>query len=72
MLQGRMDLVFEFFAVDAAAATACAGGVAGLDHEGGNDAVDEDVGVVAALGEGGEVFACLVIDGLDDEEERDV
>lgn len=60
MLKARVDLVFELVAVDGATAAAGAGGVAGLEHEVGDDAVEEDVVVVAALCEGGEVFACLV------------
>ncbi|KFY34535.1 hypothetical protein V494_06691 [Pseudogymnoascus sp. VKM F-4513 (FW-928)] len=52
-------LVGELLAVDGGAAAAGAGWVAGLDHEGGDDTVDEQVVVVAALGEGGEVSARL-------------
>ncbi len=59
MFQTGVDLVFELFAVDGAAAAAGAGGVAGLEHEVWDYAVEEDVVVVAALGEGGEVFAGL-------------
>lgn len=54
-----MDFVGELVAVDGAAAAPCAGGVAGLDHEVGDDAVDDGVIVVVALGEGGEIGACL-------------
>ena len=54
-----VDLVGEFVAEDGAAAPAGAGGVAGLDHEVRDDAVDEDVVVVAPGGEGGEVLAGL-------------
>ena len=59
MLQPGVDLVVEFVAVDGGAAAAGAGRVAGLQHEVGNDAVEDDVVVVAALGEGGEVGAGL-------------
>lgn len=59
MLQLGGDLVLELLAVDGGAAAAGAGGVAGLDHEVGDDAVDEEVVIVAALGEGGEVLARL-------------
>lgn len=65
MLQRRRDLILEFPAgvtgrrVDGGAATTRARWVTGLQHEGGDDAVEEDVGVVAALGESGEIFACL-------------
>ena len=59
MLQRRVDLVFEFVAVDGGAAAAGAGGVAGLEHEVGDDAMEEDVVIGAALGEGCEVPAGL-------------
>ncbi len=59
MFQRRVDLVGELVAVDGAAAAAGAGGVAGLEHEVRDYAVDGGVVVVAALGEGGEVFAGL-------------
>lgn len=59
MLQLWGDLVVELRPVDGGSAAAGAGGVAGLDHEGGDDAVEEEVGVVAAAGEGFEVFAGL-------------
>ena len=59
MLETRVDLVLEFFAIDACAAAAGAGGVAGLDHEVRDDAVGEDVVIVAALGESGEVLTGL-------------
>lgn len=57
--QGRVDLVVELVAVDGGAAAAGAGGVAALDHEVGNDAVEDGGGVVAATDEGGEVVAGL-------------
>ena len=59
MFEIGVDLVGEFFAEDGAATAASAGGVAGLDHEVRDDAVDEDVVVVAPGGEGGEVLAGL-------------
>ena len=59
MLETRVGLVFEFFAVDRAAPAAGAGRVARLKHEVWDYAVKEDVVVVAALGEGGEVLAGL-------------
>ena len=59
MFQSWIDLVFEFFAVDGSAAAAGAGRVAGLEHEVWDYAVEDDVVVVAALGEGGEVGAGL-------------
>lgn len=59
MLELGGYLVGEFLAVDGGAAATGAGGVAGLDHEVGDYAVHEEVVVVAALGEGGEVLAGL-------------
>jgi hypothetical protein len=50
-LQRGVDLVLKFLAVDAAAAAAGAGRVTALDHEVGDDAVEDDSIVVAALGE---------------------
>lgn len=57
VLERGVDLVLELLAVDGAAAAAGAGGVAGLEHEVGNDAVEEERVVVAAFGEGLEVLA---------------
>lgn len=54
-----MDLVFEFLAVDGAASSAGAGGITGLDHKVGDDAVEDDIVVVSALREGREILACL-------------
>ena len=59
MFQARMYLVRELVAKDGAATAAGAGGVAGLEHEVWDDAVEDDIVVVAALGEGGEVLAGL-------------
>ena len=59
MLQARIDLVFELFTVDRGTTSAGAGGVAGLQHEVWDYAVEDDVVVVATLGEGGEVGAGL-------------
>ena len=59
MLQSRIDLIFKLFAVDGSAAAAGAGRVAGLEHEVWDDAVEDDVVVVAAFSEGGEVGAGL-------------
>ena len=59
MLQSWVDLVFEFFSEDGAAAAAGAGGIAGLEHEVGDYAVEDDFVVIASLGEGGEVLAGL-------------
>lgn len=59
MLERRVDLIFEFLAVDGCAAASGARGVARLKHEVGDYAVEENVVVVAAAGELSEVFACL-------------
>lgn len=59
MLQRGRDLVLELVAVDRSAAAASAGWVAGLDHEVGDDAVDQEVVIVASLSEGLEILACL-------------
>ncbi len=59
VLEGGVDLVVELVAVDGGAAAAGAGRVARLEHEVGDYAVKEEVVVVAAGGEGGEVFAGL-------------
>lgn len=61
MFQCRADFILELFAVDRAAPSACAGGVAALDHEIGDDAVEDHVVVVAALCEGCKVLAGLYI-----------
>jgi hypothetical protein len=53
------DFVFEFAAVDAAAAATGAGGVAALDHETADNTVEDNVVVFAGAGEFGEVFARL-------------
>jgi hypothetical protein len=59
MLQRRADLIFEFLAIDRGAATARACWVAGLDHEIGDYAVEDQVVEVATFGEGREVSGCL-------------
>lgn len=57
MLQRRVDLVLELVAIDGGAAAAGARGIAALDHEVWNYAVEYGVVVVGAGDEGGEVFA---------------
>lgn len=57
MFQRGFDLICEFLAVDGGATTAGARGVTALDHEVGDYTVEDDVVVVAAGGEGAEVFA---------------
>lgn len=59
MLQRRHDLVLELAAVDGFAATAGAGWVPSLDHEAFDDAVEDDIVVLARFGESGEVLAGL-------------
>lgn len=59
MLQSRIYLILELFTINGSAATPGTGGVAGLQHEVRDDAVEDYVVVVAALGEGGEVIAGL-------------
>lgn len=54
-----MDLVGKLFAVDAGSSSSRACRVARLDHEVGNDAVENDVVVVTSLGEGREILAGL-------------
>jgi hypothetical protein len=56
VFQGRGDLVLEFVAVDGGAAAAGACGVAALDHEVWDDAVEDGVVVVPAGREFGEVL----------------
>ena len=59
MLQRGGDLVFEFLAIDRCPAPPGTGRVAGLEHEVGYYAVEEEGVVVAAPGESFEVFAGL-------------
>lgn len=59
MFEGGGDLVFEFLAVDTGAAPSGAGGIASLEHEGGDYAVEEERVVVTPLDERGEVGASL-------------
>lgn len=59
----RHDFVFEARPVNAVPATAGAGRVAGLEHEGLDYPVDRGVVVVGGGGEGGEVVACLFWEG---------
>ena len=59
MLQPGVYLICKFLAVDGTAAAAGAGGIAGLEHEAGDYAVETYGIVVAAAGE-----CCEVITGL--------
>jgi hypothetical protein len=70
MLQGSFDLVFEFLAVDGAAAAAGASRVARLDHKIGDDAMENDVVVKTLLSESREIlagFGSLVVVEFDDD-----
>lgn len=59
MLQSRIDLIFELLAVDGSATAAGTGRIAGLQHEIWDYTMEDNVIVVAALSEGGEVGASL-------------
>lgn len=59
MLQGCADLVLKLLAVHGASSAPCPGGIAALDHEVGDDTMEDDIVVVAALREGGEVPTSL-------------
>ena len=54
-----MYFVLELLTVDGGAAAAGTGGIASLEHEIGDYAVEEDIIVVAAAGEFGKIFAGL-------------
>ena len=57
--EGAVEFVLEFGAVDGRASTAGTGWVTTLDHEAGDDSMEDDVVVLAGVGEGRKVFACL-------------
>lgn len=59
MLEGRVDLVGELVTVDGCAASSSASRITALDHEVGNDAVEDGAVVVAAADERREVVARL-------------
>ena len=50
MFKARVYFILELVAVNGGTATAGASGVTGLKHEVGDDAVKDDIVVVAALG----------------------
>jgi len=54
-----VEFVLELAAPDGLAAATSAGGVTALEHEAGDDAVEDDAVVLAGVGEAGEVLACL-------------
>lgn len=59
MLEARTDLIVKLLAPDGLAATSRARRIAGLKHKVDNDAVEDDVVVVASLCECRKVLACL-------------
>ena len=59
VLEVISNLVLEFLAVDGATAAASASGIAGLDHEVGDDSVEDDIVVVSSLRESRKVLAGL-------------
>jgi len=59
VLEVLVDFVLEFLAVDRASPTTGAGRITGLDHEVRDDAMEDDVVVIASLREGRKIFACL-------------
>lgn len=60
MLEIRINLVLEFLAVDGASSSASAGRIAGLYHEVGDNAVEDDIVIVASLRKRREVLTRLV------------
>lgn len=61
MSKRRHDLVLELAAVDGLAASSGTSGVAALDHETRDDAVEDYVVVFTRFGQGGEVLAGLIM-----------
>ena len=59
MLQSWIYLILKLFAIYRSATTPSSCGIAGLQHEVRDDAVEDYIIVVAALGEGGKVVAGL-------------
>lgn len=59
VLELASNLVLEFLAVDGASSSAGAGGITGLDHEVGDDAVEDDIVIVASLSKDRKVLASL-------------
>ena len=59
MLKVLLYFILEFLAVDGTASPASAGRIARLYHEVGDNAVENDVVIVAPLRKGCEIFACL-------------
>lgn len=61
MLQPRVNLVLELLAVNRASSPAGTSWIAGLDHEVGDNAVEDNVVVIASLRKCREILACLEI-----------
>ena len=59
MLQRVDDLILKLGPIDGCATTTGARRIAALDHKALNDAVENDVVVLASLGQGSEVLTCL-------------
>jgi hypothetical protein len=59
VLQRGRDFVLELGAVDGSSAAAGTRGITALNHKVWDDPVEDEVVEVVALGEGGEVLACL-------------
>lgn len=59
VLQRAVELVLELAAPDGLSTTAGAGGVTALQHEAGDDAVEDDAVVLAGVGEACKVLTCL-------------
>jgi hypothetical protein len=57
--KGRHEFILELGSVDGGATTTSTGRVTTLDHEALNDAVEDDVVVLAGRSKGGEVLAGL-------------
>lgn len=60
MLEVGINLVLEFLAVDRASSSASAGRIASLYHEVGDNAVEDDIVVVASLRKRREVLTRLI------------
>jgi hypothetical protein len=59
VLERTVELVLELAAPDGLSTTTGAGGVTALEHEAGNDAVEDDAVVLASVGEACKVLTCL-------------
>lgn len=59
MFEILVNLVFELFAVYRVSASPSARGIASLDHEVGDNAVEDDIVVISALGQSREILTGL-------------